>query len=257
MGYPGYIGANLITSESMLTTTTSDATYPKAGLCDGSSAVPFRLTSHEGGIAVDFGSEKFVNAIAVIEHNINTGATITLKAGNTSACSIWTESLTYTETNLFKHFGDHVGQTQEIGPFRYWNFEISGGTGPDVYIGEIILGELVHFTMGYLYGWTDTMIYTNVKASTPKGHIKGYDLAKQAYFGYKFEHLSSAQILEVKAMVSMAKGTLNPFVWVPNTGLSTCYFGYLTKDPTYTNQAEESYQAEIGFVESAHIVALP
>lgn len=250
MAYPAYLAANLITSAATITPSTVSSVYPSTGLYDGEAGLPFRFTSVSGSILVDFAAPVAADCIGVIEHNLTSGATVTLKAGTTSACSDFTQALTWKQWVIAKRFTEQT--------YRYWKLEITDAANTtDVYIGELMIGKSVALTFGYEYGFAWTSPYVNIVHKTAKGVRHAFEFAQEREFPYQFASLSRAQMTELETLDNTVKGTLSAFLWLPDASVDEGIYGSLAGRLKFENAGEGRYQCG-NFVidEEAHILTL-
>lgn len=250
MAYPAYLATNLITSAATITPSTVSSVYPSTGLYDGSADIPFRFTSVSGSIAIDFAAPVAADCIGVIEHNLTSGATVTLKAGTTSACSDFTQALTWKQWVIAKRFTEQT--------YRYWKLEITDAANTtDVFIGELIIGKSVALTFGHEYGYSWPSPYVNIVHKTVKGVRHAFEFTRERELPYRFANLSRTQLTELETLDNAVKGTLLSFLWLPDASVEEGVYGSLADRLKFENAGEGRYLCG-NFVidEEAHILTL-
>lgn len=126
-------------------------------------------------IDFDFGAAVEINSVAIIAHNLTSGATITLKADDNSSFSSPEEvSLAWNESKIVQFFTSKT--------FRYWRLYIEDATNPDGYIeaGNIVLGAAIELCAQLPRGWELTRVNPSVITEAAGG--QEYTREKQEYF---------------------------------------------------------------------------
>ncbi len=158
-------------------------------------------------LEADLGAAKQVEAAVLLDHNLTSGATITLKADNEDgswASPDWSQALTWNEGAIV-YFLDQT--------YRYWRLEIDDPDNPDGYIelGELFLGTGLSpqtlIPLGHLQRGVD--------ASNPNLHLR-------QTFSFRFIAPTSSGVGELKNMFqnlfSLSERRLRPVFFCFDTG---------------------------------------
>ena len=97
-------------------------------------------------INIDLGSAQEVKVLIIDDHNMSSGATITLKGVDPT---IFSEAVTWVDDKIVHYLS--VATTK-----RYWQIQITDAGNTDGYIdiGEIFLGSYMELTKTYKRGFT-------------------------------------------------------------------------------------------------------
>ena len=202
-----YIADNLVESASAVTVSTEDSTYEKENLYNRRPGKPFKFTTTAGNIVIDFGSATSIDSIAVIGHNIDSGATTIDLEGN--AADSWgapslTEAVTQVDTNMYKIFTSDS--------YRYWRFVVAGAAAT-VKIGELILGVSVTLTNNYQWGMEKARTYKNISLRTEYGQPWTYQLYNQRNYNLSF-NVNDTTVTELETLHAAVEGGNKPFTMI-------------------------------------------
>lgn len=113
-------------------------------------------------IDIDFGSAVTIDQLAIIEHNLTSGATITLKAADNAA---FTSSV---DTGVTWREGVII-QTFTALTYRYWRLLITDASNPDGYleIGILHLGEVTELEAFLPANWSRINMDSSQRHVTP------------------------------------------------------------------------------------------
>lgn len=221
---PAYIVTNRITGDTTITSGTEDSTYVLENLYNQNMAIPFKFTVTTGGwIEFDFGSTIAADTIAVLGHNFNSGATITLKSGNTPAPAATLATLTYRQYDIWESWVDLT--------HRYYRLEVSETNTENTMIGEIYIGSRVALSKRRSYTSTPGLSHQKVTHETVKGSKYVYSLFDRRKFEERFINLTDAQVAEINTLDAAVNGSETPFVWIPDTDEIAVY--YVRKEDEY------------------------
>jgi hypothetical protein len=218
MAYAAYIAPNLISSTATISSGTADSTYGLAKLYDGKAGVPFRWTVTTGGyVEVDFGAAVSVGAVALINHNLTAGASVTLKGGASANPSTVNVSLTWREHDLW-------AAVTPAASYRYWRLTVSETNTANSEIGELVLGALTQLTSGYTYGFQTSVNRGMASHETELGVRYAAKRWERLGWSYQWRGISTAQLAELQALDAAVDGSRLPFVWVPESSAAPCYY---------------------------------
>jgi hypothetical protein len=148
---------------------------------------------------IDLGDIRAPNAIVIFDHNLTTGASISLVANSTtlSTSTGTVETPDYSTTiqhNDFKvlKYATSVGGGPAI-LCRYYKFLISDTANPDgfIEIGKICLGRFFEPSGNFSQNASMPISFVSENAYTPYGVKKGRYYNQQNSFNLSFSHLSS------------------------------------------------------------------
>lgn len=189
--------------------------FPAAALIDMNRDRRLRSAGLDSpnAIVVDLGSAQTVQALIIMDHNISSGAVITLmgNSSNSWGSPAFSESVTWVDKKILHYLS--TSQT-----YRYWRLAIDDDLNGDGYIeiGELYLGPYLEPSKNFDNGYSrDAGALTNSN-STPYGITRYRFLNMERPFKYKYSGLSLADLTLMEAMFStlgnMATGLLKP-VW--------------------------------------------
>lgn len=188
-----------------------DADFPKANLaCQRISKRAGFDTAKSGEIVIDLGQAGQASVIALMNHNLTSGASVSIQ-GNSS--DLWTappfsQSLSFRALDMYDIF------TAET--WRYWRLVVDDSTRPvaDIRIGELILGTLVELDRNYDWDLKEDQSYKNIVHETEGGNFWSYELFDRKSWTMKFSDLTSLQLSEIKTLMETLRGNAYPFLGV-------------------------------------------
>jgi len=131
---------NLIDAGSAPTCLTTDLLYPAANIQNGRLSKRWRSTSPTAQtIVFNLGSAMTVDTVAVLGHNLESSAAITIEAHTSDSWAtpaLSAISLTYNADTILQYWGSAA-------VFQYWRFTLDDATNSDGYVeaGRLWLGE--------------------------------------------------------------------------------------------------------------------
>jgi hypothetical protein len=225
---PGaFLATNLITSAATITPSTENTAYPRANLYDKIAAKVFRCTSPTAlTILIDFGANVTADTIALINHNLSAGATISLKADGSNPPTTAIASPTYRANDLWKAFTSTTA--------RYWLLTIASGGTANLQIGQLILGVRTAFPRGRRIGnYSPKVDRQNISMESYGGAVNAYQLFDRKNFNPTFRVLESERSI-FTALDLAVKGNLYPFLYIPDGTGADCH--YARKEVSYEPQ---------------------
>lgn len=189
-----------------ITVSTEDATYVKANLYNQRVGKPFKFTGASGNIVVDLGSATSITGMAVLGHNIDAGATVTLEYNNADAwgAPAGSEAITIASPNMYKTFTAHN--------YRYWRLVVSGAAAT-VKIGEFVLKSYTELSQNFNWGYRVEDYYGNIRHETEYGQVWAYNLFNRKTFEISFM-VNDTTHDELVALIAAVEGGANPFVFI-------------------------------------------
>jgi hypothetical protein len=224
-----YLATNVIDSDATITPSTVDTSYPVTNLYDRIAAKVFRCTSKTTlTLEFDLGSAHPADTIAIINHNMTSGASLSLKAGDSPNPSTGIATPTYRARDIWKAFTD----TSK----RYWKLEISDGSNPAILqIGQIIIGRRIAFPVARRIGnYSPARKRNMVKGETYAGSIYNYLLFERAQLNPSFRIGAAADLAVFETLDQTVYGDIHPFVYIPSVAGGECY--YVRKEQDFEPQ---------------------
>ena len=225
-----YAVTNLVTEDTLDSVSSEDTTFVKEFLYNQRQSKPFRFTAKsDNWIKVDLGSATQVTIAAILNHNVLSSGTITLRAHATDLGTLatWQSSASYSTTITIKSPSCYEAINQT---YRWWHIEFDNASGENVEIGEYFLGTYSTFTMGYKYPFREKELRTVTENLSVHGQRWRYKIAEKAYFGVDFDAVTDANLIsEIKAFFAEHEND-TPFVFVPESTEGYCYYVFCLND---------------------------
>jgi hypothetical protein len=210
---------NLINSAATITPSTEDAAYPKANLYDRQAARVSRATSKTAlTVLVDFGAAIVANTVALVNHNLTSGATLSLKAGSGSPPSTVIATPIYRQYDLWKGFASQSA--------RYWLLEIADSNPDYLQIGQLLIGIRIAFPRARRIGqsYVPALKRSNISGETYAGVLWNYHLFQRHQFNPNFRVGSAAELAVLTGLDASVYGNLWPFLYIPDATKVDCYY---------------------------------
>ena len=206
--------------DATVTANSADSAYPIANVIALPISDPYRSTGIASEyIAIDFGSSVAISFAAIINHNLTSGATITLKAGTTVAVSDFSVAVTRREFDAYLEIAQQT--------YRYWQIAFADASNPDGYIqvGYIQLGVLLSFAKGYVAEtpFDDEMV--NVRQQTQAGVPAIRHLYRRVSRVFSFRNMEISQRNEIRTVYTSLQGDATPIFVIPDETIYEGYFG--------------------------------
>jgi hypothetical protein len=164
-------------------------------------------------IIIDLGAEKEIKALILGDHNISSGATITLK-GHTSdswGSPDFSENVTFAADKILHYLSAATSK-------RYWKIEIYDPNNTDGYIeiGELYLGTYLELSKNFAAGFSEETNFIVETNTSPYGIDRDRFYNTQKIFNIDFNVVPAEDVASMEAMVSAitdrAAGIIKP-VW--------------------------------------------
>lgn len=235
-----FLANNLLTADAVITADSEDAAYPVDNLYDKQAAKVFRAESQTALVVlIDFLAAIQADTIALINHNLSTGATLSLKAGAASPPAAVVATPTYRQYDLWKGFATVSA--------RYWQLEITDMNTEDLEIGQLIIGRRTALPRGrrIAEGFKPARMRNVISAETYAGVFWNYYLFDRRQFNPSFRVGTAAELAVLSALDAAVHGNLYPFLYIPEQSNAECY--YVRKDASFEPE-------EIGRVANSELV---
>lgn len=221
---PGAYLLNLITSAATITPSTENAVYPAEYLYDHQSARVFRGTSQTAlSILIDMGAAISADTVALVNHNLTSGATLSIKAGATSPPSSVVATPTYRAHDLWKGFTATAA--------RYWLLTITDANSAPIQIGQLLIGSRVVFPRGRRIGnYQPRTERTIISGETYGGASYHYPVNSRKTFNPSWRVLLS-ELAIFETLESAVIGSTYPWLYIKDISAAACY--YVRKEPSF------------------------
>lgn len=244
MGNMAYCKINLAESGT-ISVSSENAFYPKGNLVNGRPSKPFRTTDHTAEwIKVDLGSAKVIKFVGLLNHNLSSGATITIEGNATDswATPTYTATMTWVVANCFKIINQE---------FRWWRVTIAdaGNTDGYIQIGQWLVGTHTVLTHNWHYGSSTSISYNNIRLMTAYKQEWVYALNSGTSYYLNFEYVTAADRAEYDTLFILTQGGFYPFLLIPDIDVAACYWGKIQDVYQYGMQGFGVYSTSILFTE--------
>jgi len=181
------------------------ATYPITNLYNNRPGKPLVTSTTIYGVVVDFTAATALTGVAILGHNIDSGATVKLEgnATNTWESPSKTETISHVATNMYKIF--------TTGSYRYWRLTITGAAA-DIKIGEFVLGVVATLTNNYQWGSEKAKRYKNITQTTEYGQPWSNYLYNQRNYSLTFA-VNDTTVTELETLQEDVQGGNKPFTF--------------------------------------------
>jgi hypothetical protein len=201
----------------------SDSAYPLSNIIQLPVSKPGRIknqNSTEGMLLqVVYSGAVSIDTIALVGHNITSGATITIYGGTTFNPSTNLGTMTWRRGTLYKEFSSAQS-------YRYWKIAILDEANEHGFtsIGYFIMANSTAITFGYYdYELSDHMI--GVRRFTDTGTPLNKHLTERQSMALRFENRTQAEANVVRSVFTDLKGPTNPVLIIPSPDQNEAVFG--------------------------------
>ncbi|MBU0994120.1 MAG: hypothetical protein KJ737_16640 [Proteobacteria bacterium] len=191
---------------------TEDPDYPKENLFNKRMSKRGGFAgSRSGSIVIDLGSTQTVNGIALMNHNLTSGATISI-AGNSS--NSW-GSPAFSVTIPYREFDAAIVFDIDQ-DYRYWRLSVndSGRADADVKIGELILSNLTTLSRNHDWNLKEQHSYGNIKHETEGGNTWAYTLNNRKSWVMTWTNITGADLSPITTLIRSVHGRAYPFLMI-------------------------------------------
>jgi hypothetical protein len=199
---------------------------------------------------IDLGSAQEVKALVLYDHNITSGATITINgnSANSWGAPAFSESVTWAADKILHYLSE--AQT-----YRYWQLQITDTANTDGYIetGEIFLGSYMELSKNYVEGFKKPFELLFDENKTPYGVSKKRFYNKRRNFQFDFNYILAADIALLETMLDALcdsdNGKINPFYFNDDSAIpANTWLVDITSLPE-DHQARGFYSSSLSFTE--------
>ncbi len=205
-----------------LTETTENVNFPVENLIALPVSKAFK--SADGGLTaqktlIDLGSAKAIDIFALVNHNLQSGATITLKGGAGPDPSTFSTTLTWRTDLIWKIFASQN--------FRYWSLTLDDAGNPDNYLrgGYAIMGAKTTLTFQIQPEWARERIKVQRSVENEIGiPMVGAELFKGWRIIVSFDGLDLTEEETLHSFLDSLDLKTIPILLVPDTSENDAYF---------------------------------
>lgn len=217
-----YSVGNFINVNTLFSVSSEDPLYVKENLYNQRPSLAFRFDSKtDQDIIIDLGAATKFTLLALVNHNLQSAATMALMANPTNAwgAPAYSDPITWREENLYKK----LDQT-----YRWVRVFISDPTNPDkLEIGELILYVYSSFTEAHIQSQQEGDSYYTAEQETFMGQDWDAALSRSAQLSMKIRKVSTAGdsvAEEIRALLRTLQGSAGRFFVVPDDTHGECYY---------------------------------
>lgn len=216
----------------------------------------FRTTNLSAQINIDLGSAQEINFASIVAHNGTTSATVTIKAGSTSAVSdynsgalsLLTGSDLGFDLNAFAN--KFTSQT-----YRYWRFDFSDTSNPDAYLemGRIYLSKAFQPSLNAVYGMQEGYQDNSRVKRTVSNAVSSIIRSPYKNIDFELDFASAEEMYGEARKIDRLQGQAKDVICVPDIDDSSYFqerfiYGRMTSNPPVISEAfqiyRKSYQIE-------------
>ena len=216
MANGGFIKDNLLGNLSSITADTETTDYEIENAVNGVPSEVYKATGSTATIIIDLGSQKDFDAIAFINHNFNSGDSVTIKLSNDNFITI-NETIDIS-SNINTENMYYLFDTTKT--YQYIKIEISIATG-EVQIGEIFLGTKYVFTRNYMWGF-NPIYQVNKNVNIVNGQYYEEDISTQHGYKVSFSNVEKTEYENFKKLYQSGYK-----IFIPDTEEKECFHGVI------------------------------
>jgi len=192
----------------------------------------------EEWLSFDFPDPRLVDQIAVIGHNFTSNASVSMVWSDSPGESAGSLTLPVEPEDLWSDLLPAVSA-------RHWRLEIFDPTNQDgfIRIGYLAMGMSRRLPRGFELGWelsrdNRAQVFESESGAT----FPGDKLAHRRVYSISYNSLRESDRNEIEAVISMASGSVEPVVFIPNSDLPDVIMGKITNQPARTEAFVNSWE---------------
>lgn len=239
MSNGGFAVTNMAAAGTVSVSGSFDSTnFPSSCLTDYQPKPVWKASAKTSvWLKVDLGAAQSVKLVALLNHNLTSGATVTLEANASDSWGSpsYSQSLTWRSTHIFLVLNQS---------YRWWRVTISD-SGNTYYpsIGEWFIGSLTTFTMNY--DWPGrSKSYINRQHETDGGMRFGFNIASRRGFDLGWTYADAATFAEIQSLHDSTYDGVLPLLFLPDTAGTELLYCKLDGALAY-KEAFNSYSADV------------
>ncbi len=196
-------------------------------------------------LLIDLGSAQAIDAIALVNHNLRSASTLTVRGGTVTdpAGSDYQATMTYRAKLSWLLLS--AAET-----WRYWSFELDDAGHPDNHVraGYAMLGTKIPLNMQIMPNWSlqSEKIVRQIENEfgTP---MVGAVIAEPSALSFSWDGLSAADRDQVRDFLSGLDLGVDPILCVPDPDDTEAYFARLREGMSVNTQNTNRVQIEAEF----------
>jgi len=205
MGASAYIVTNRLNGNVGIAVSSEDPTYPRGSLYDREMAKVFRWTSTAGWVELDFGSAVVIDTLAIHNHEAESGATITVKTGDSTAALSAVSTPSWQSGSIWSDLGSVSAQ--------FLRLEISGLTSGG--IGQLVPGVRTALPRAHRYGKRPGRGRRVINHETERGMRYNYHLFKREVRDYTWR-VNESELAAFDLLDRLTQGEIYPLTFIPD-----------------------------------------
>ncbi len=229
-----------------LTETTENASFPAENLIALPVSKPFKsadaaLTAQK--TLIDLGSAKAIDIFALVNHNLQSGATITIRAGAGPDPSTFSTTITWRTELAWKIFASQN--------FRYWSLTLDDAGNPDNHLraGYAMLGTKTQLGFQFQQTWQKDRIKLQRSVLNEVGiPMIGAEIFKGWRLGLSFSGLPATEIATLHTFLDSLDVKSDPVLLVPDTTEADAYFARLENSHVIAQGTGAAQVPELAFI---------
>jgi hypothetical protein len=208
-----------------LGSSSASSVYPLSNVNILPIGKPFRFTGKASeNITIDLVTAQSIDFVALVNHNLSSGATITVQAGTTSGVADFSTVVAWRQYDAFKIF--------TVQSKRYWKITIADSGNADAYIevGYVLLGDSTEFGFNFTYGWKFSDEFQNAELESEYGVPFVTTLFERIRLQMEFLNLSAANATTFRTFFRALQRNAVPLFLIPDSAVNDGYFGRITSN---------------------------
>lgn len=189
---------NLLDDASLTASSTATG-YSADYLKDIHLSAKWRSTGDTSeNIVVDLGSAMSVDSIAILGHNLTSGATLKIQGNDTDAWGAPSVDETITAS------ADDIVHFFTSASHRYWRFTFADASNPDGYIeaGRLFVGGYTEVTKAMAKSFPEQYIDTSEQYFSESGQVFGVSGYRYRVYNFSFPYLSRTMVDTLKTILA-------------------------------------------------------
>lgn len=230
-----------------VTATDEDTNFPISNVSALPSSSTWRtptLGTGTDSIHIDLGAATPVDIIALVNHNLTSGAEVEVRAGTSTSVLDFLAYMDWREFTAFRWLS--TAQT-----YRYWRIIITDPLNPDDFmeVGYVVIGLLTKPDPTFRQGWTTTPDLTNSRVVSEFGQPTVEEMFRRQRIRASFGPVTDAEFQDLMRAYKTTKRNAYPLLFLPERGGTDAYFGRL--ENILEQKLDLHRYADISFVEDS------
>lgn len=210
-------------------TSFEDSTFPAVNAVKLPVSKPCRLYNKLGSngtvnFQLSFNEAKSIDFVAIVGHNISSGATVKLQGASSFGGTTLNQTLTWRKNLLFHKFSS----TQTYQYFQFTFSDLANVQG-FIQIGYILIGSLSSLSYGFVdYTFNEEHLSTQYMSETDvrnSGNLSTYQS-----LDLNFNHKSQAEVDTLKAVFTSIRGDDELIMFLPDDTRNDLIFGRIDSE---------------------------